>query len=70
MLPRNKDKHYVVKEGPWFLQFEQWHDDIIDIRNTDIDYASHFKTEDDARALIKTISYPRRIMNYEIVRCD
>lgn len=70
MLARNKGKHFVIKENGWYLVFDIWHGYVNDIMNTaDINHAWHFETKEDAERFVKTISYPRRITNYQIVRC-
>ena len=70
MLARNVGKHYVIIEDGYYVWFDIFHDFVNEIHHTtDIYYAWHFETEEDACNFIKRIGYPRHLENYQIVRC-
>jgi len=64
------NRNYAIMEGDYYLSFDVWHDQVIGIHQvTDQHRASRFESENDARNAARMVCYPRRLSDYQVVRC-
>lgn len=67
---RYEERPYLIMEGNYYIQFDIWHNQVIDISHvTDPLRAARFETEKDARFAASRACWPRSLRDYRIVRC-